>query len=155
MIKYALSLLLIGIVVFSCKKSSDKGPSKTELITSATWKYDTIAIDADKNGTPDTQVPPGYLEQCELDNTLTLKADSTGVLDEGPTKCSSTDPQTTPIHWSFKENETVLSSPDPIFGGFSGDAKINTLTSTKLEVVKEVTITGFPISVNVVLDLKH
>ena len=153
--KFVFVLLSIGLIIYSCKKSSDNSPSKTEIITSATWKYDTAAIDFNKDGKPETQIPPGTIATCKLDNIITFKKDSTGILDEGATKCTSTDPQTTAFTWYFKNNNDSLYSPNPIFGGLSGSAKVSVLTSTKLEVIKEVTITGYPGTVNVVLDLKH
>jgi len=156
MIKYALAVLLIAFVVFSCKKSSSGGSSNNnvQLVTSATWKFDTAAIDADKNGTPDTQVPAGYILPCVRDNTITFKADSTGTLDEGATKCNSTDPQTSVFRWYFKNNGDSLYSPNPIFGGLSGAVKVSVLTSTKLEVIKDYPIApGY--SVNLIVDMKH
>lgn len=156
--KYAFVLLSIGIVVLSCQKDDDKpGASKTQLITSATWKYDTVAIDGDKNGTPDTKIPSDYLDDviCSLDNTITLKSDGTGTVDEGRTKCATTDPQSFNITWAFKENETVLSSPNALFGGTSGDAKILILTDAKLRLSRELTIQGYPLPITIVLDLKH
>ena len=148
---YVFVLLSIGLIVISCKKSSDS-PSKTQLLTSATWKYDTVALDLDKDGKPDTPVPPGYIASCSLDNTITFKTDSTGTLDEGATKCNSTDPQSTTFHWYFK-NDNTLYSPDPIFGGLSGDVTVSVLTSTRLEVIKLYSVSGT--SVNVILDMKH
>ena len=153
MIKYAFVVLSIGFVVFSCQKDKDKGQSKTELLTSATWRYDTVAIDYNKDGKPDMPVPASAIDACNFDNTITFKTDSTGILDEGANKCSG-NAQTTTFKWWFKENETVLYSPDPIFGGLSGDAKITVLTSSKLEVIKEMTVPVLG-SVNVVLDMKH
>ena len=155
MIKYAIAFLLIGFVVFSCKKSSSGGSSNsnTQLITSATWKYDTATLDVNKDGKPDLPVPPGTILSCQQDNTITFKADSTGILDEGATKCNAGDPQSTPFKWYFKNNGDSLYSPNPIFGGLSGSVKVSTLTSTKLEVIKEYTSSGT--SVNIILDLKH
>lgn len=155
--KLLFVLASIGFVVYSCKKDNNKSSSSnTQLITSATWKYDTVAIDRDKDGKADFQIPSGYLQACDLDNKITFKADSTGILDEGATKCSSTDPQTATFKWWFKENETILYSPDPIFTGLSsGDTKISVLTSTKLELIKELSVPPFPGTVNVILDLKH
>ena len=156
MIKYALAVLLIGLVVFSCKKSSSGGSSNnnTQLLVSAAWKFDTATIDADKNGTPDTQVPPGYILPCYRDNTITFKADSTGTLDEGATKCNAGDPQTSSFKWYFKNNGDSLYSPNPIFGGLSGAVKVSVLTATKLEVIKDYPVApGY--SVNLIVDMKH
>jgi hypothetical protein len=155
---YALVFFLIGIVSFSCQKDDDNddddNKSRTELITSATWKYDNMMVDTDKDGDADSPVPSGYLESCETDNTLTLHTGGHGVLEEGSTKCDPSDPQSTDFTWELKDNETVLSTSSPIFGSFSGDAKITVLTSSKLQLQKEITVPVLG-SVNVILDLKH
>lgn len=152
--KYVFVMLVAGGSLLGCKKNKDNNTSNTSLLTNAVWKYDTAMIDYDKNGTPDFPIPPGTIAACSLDNTVTFKSDSTGIMDEGPTKCSLTNPQSTSFTWYFKENETVLYSPDPIFGGLSGDVKIAVLNSSKLEVIKEYPVSGTT-SVNIILDLKH
>ena len=51
---YVFALVSIGFIIFSCNKDDDDKKddtsTKIQLMTSATWKYDTAAIDADKNG---------------------------------------------------------------------------------------------------------
>lgn len=156
--KYVFALLSIGFIIFGCKKDDDNnsGDEKMKLITSATWKYDTIGIDGDKNGTIDQALPPGFIDNCDKDNTITFKSDSTGTLNEGATKCNSSDPQTTSFKWWFKENATVLYTPDQIFGTsyFSGDVKIGDLSSTRLRLIKDVTYPPYG-TYTVILDLKH
>ena len=157
--KYVFALLSIGFIIFSCNKDDDNNNSgdkeKMTLITSAAWKFDTAAI-ADNSGNPVTALPPGIIQSCDKDNTITFKSDSTGVLNEGTTKCNSTDPQTTNFKWWFKENGTVLYTPDDIFGSgsFTGDFKLLELSATRLRVLKEVTVSPYP-TTNVVLYLKH
>jgi len=152
--KYLFAVAVIGLALFSCKKDKDNSSaSKVQLITSSTWKYDTAMMDSNKDGTPDGPLPAGILATCTTDNTITFKKDSTGVLDEGATKCSSTDAQSTSFTWYFKDNESVLYSPNPIFGGYSGDAKISSITDSKLVLIKEFTYSIY--TVNVILTLKH
>ena len=154
---YVLALVSIGSIILSCNKDDDDKKddlsTKIQLMTTATWKYDTAAI-GDNNGKPVSPLPAGAIDACEKDNIITFKSDSTGTLNEGASKCNSTDPQTTTFKWWFKDNGAVLYSPDPIFGGLSGDVKVIELTATKLRVTKEVTIAPYP-AVNIVLDLKH
>ena len=157
---YALALLLIGFVAFSCQKEADDngsgGKTKMDLITSAAWKYDTAAIDITGDGTTDQALPPGTIENCDRDNTITFKKDGTGTVDEGGSKCNTTDPQQTAITWQFKDNETVINIPDAIYGGISGDFKILEMTETKLRLTKQVQVTDpIPINVWVVVTLKH
>ena len=157
--KYVLALLPIGFIIYGCDKDDDKGNSEKEkiaLITSATWKYDTVGIDNNKDGKPDQALPPGFeIEKCETDNTITFKSDSTGILNEGATKCDNNDPQTTPFTWWLKENGSVLYSPNPIFSSsFDGDFKLGEVTTSRLRVIKDV---SFPLvgTKTIVLDMKH
>lgn len=148
--------LLVGCltIIYSCKK--DSGKSRTELITSAAWKYDNAAVDANMDGVADSPVPPGYLEDCDLDNTVLLNTDGSGVVDEGGTRCDPANPQTINITWAFKDNEKVINIPQTIFGSISGDAEIKILTETKLQLLKQVTVNvGVPVTANVIIDLKH
>ena len=154
-----LSSVAMALFTIGCSKDNDgnDGPSeRMQLMTSAAWKYDNAEVDitGDENG--DQPLPPGILEDCDKDNVITLNSDSTGTIDEGGTKCDVGLPQTVNITWQFKNNETVINIPENIFGNISGDAKIKTLTATKLTLVKQVQITDpIPATVNVILDLKH
>lgn len=148
--------LVSGIVLqFSCGKDDPPaGPSKTELITKAAWKYDTGGVDANKDGFVDTALPPGYVLPCNTDNTLTFSTGGTGVVDEGATKCDVADPQTRNFTWTFTAGETMINFPSVVFSGLTGDVKIKALTDTKLELMKEVNI-GAPSTVFVIISFKH
>ena len=147
-------LLGFAMVISNCKKSSS-GNSNTALLTTSAWIYDTGGIDADNNGTIDSPFPAGFIQACEIDNLISFKTDGSGVIDEGATKCNAADPQDRSFAWSLKNNNT-LNIPDSIYGVPGGDLKINTLTSTKLELEKQVQITT-PITTTVyaIIDLKH
>jgi hypothetical protein len=152
---------LLGIVVLfnvcACSKNGggEKVPTKTELISSSTWKYSTAGIDFDNNGTSDFPVPADYIKPCTTDNTLTFKSDGTGSVSEGATKCDPLDPQNVPFGWSFKNNESDINFSTAIFAGISGDAKVIELTSTKLTMSKTIVLPISPLPVNVVLFLVH
>jgi len=144
----ALTLIAVG----GCKKGS--GPkSNTQLLTQSTWKFDNAALDVDRNGTPDSPVPPGFLQSCDTDNTLTFKSDNTGVVDEGATKCDPASPQSAPFTWTFKDNDQTITFGGVSFGGLTGDVKVKTLNDTQLELHKEVTFLGT--AVNVIVYFKH
>lgn len=151
--KYFFIVAILGSLA-GCKKNDSNGPSKTELLTSSTWVFDKAGLDVNKDGFADTSVPPGYIGDCDKDNTLTFKTDGTGVLDEGASKCDPGNPQTSPFTWSFKNGETVLNFPSVILTGISGDVTIQKLTSTELDFIKEVNI-GTPTTVNVIVEMKH
>src|SRR4051794_40010009 len=100
-----LTALALGFV--SCDKNDDppQGPSKTDMVTSAAWKYDNGGADSNGDGTIDfTFEQTGVVQPCRLDNTALFKADGTGVTDEGATKCNTTDPQTAAFNWNFLNN---------------------------------------------------
>lgn len=156
--KYVLSALAIGFIIYGCKKDDDDKDvtkERVQFITSATWKYDTVGIDTNKDGKPDQPLTGVSLEKCDTDNTITFKSDSTGLLSEGATKCSASDPQNTPFTWYFKEKGTVLYTPDQIFGnGITGDFRVGEITTSRLRVIKDIT---YPLlgTYTIVLDLKH
>jgi len=138
------------IAIFSCKKSSDSSSqSKTTLATQSSWKIQSVGADINKDGTVDSDVT-GQLQACQTDNIYTLKTDGTGTVDEGAAKCSSTDPQTSAITWSFKSNETIFSGN---LGFFSGDANISTLNATNFVLWKDTTLSSIPM--RMYLTFKH
>jgi hypothetical protein len=139
---------LIGLAVAACKKD-DNGKSATiaQLLTSSTWKYDTIMIDLDKNGTADRPVPSGYIPACQLDNTITFKSDLTGITDEGATKCNDSLPQSTPFTWVLKNGDSTLTITGNSDVQLNGDIVIKSITNTSMVLIKNVTITN-PITIN-------
>ena len=106
-----VSFLSAVLILGSCQKddSTDPAPkTKTELITLKAWKYNDAKIDTDNNGTGDQPIPAGVLEACQTDNNITFVVGGSGTIDEGPTKCDATDPQSVPFTWSFTSNETMI-----------------------------------------------
>jgi hypothetical protein len=157
--KYVLSVLAIGFIIYGCKKDDDDDKDVTKervlLVTSSTWKYDTVGLETNKDGKPDQPLTGITLLPCDTDNTITFKSDSTGTLSEGATKCNSSDPNTTPFTWYFKEKGTILYTPNDVFGnGYTGDFKVGEITTSRLRVIKDVTAPPFG-TFTVVLDLKH
>jgi hypothetical protein len=149
------SLFLAIVVAVSCKKDDDDQPQTTaELITSTTWRIDTIAFDMDKNGTIDMQVPGG-LDSCELDNTLSFSTDSTGVFDEGATRCDVADPQSTPFAWSLSSDEKTLTITGSLPGELEGDVNILAVSRDSL-VLSKLISQDFPtqFSANLILKLQ-
>jgi hypothetical protein len=158
--KYTLLLFTVGFIIYGCHKDNDNDSNNNQtdvqLITSATWKYDTVGLDTDKDNKPDSPIPAGYgVDACDRDNTATFKSDSTGILNEGAIKCNVGDPQTTNFQWWFKDNGATLYTPDAIFGSsFTGDFKVGELSATRLRLLKDVSVPPFG-TYTIVLDLKH
>ena len=151
-----LFLALFALSVYSCSKDDDDDDPVTnvELISSSAWKFDTAGIDANGDGTIDAPIPDDMLESCDTDNTILFRTDGTGTIDEGPTKCDDANPQSVGFTWAFKNNETVINFTDTLFGGLTGDVTIRRLTSSELELAKQVNV-GLPIEIPVIVRLKH
>jgi len=154
--KYLVGIIMIGSLFFqsSCSKDEDSGPSNTELIASAAWKYNNSGADVNNDGFIDAAVPPGYILDCDKDNTLTFKNDGTGTLDEGANKCDPSSPQTSVFTWTFSNAETFINISIPVMTGFNGSLEILKLTSTELNLSKQVSIGGTA-PIFVVVELKH
>lgn len=113
---HGLLMVLVLFTVASCQKSgensSNSSKSKTQLLTQKTWKIvaHTVnpPVDINGDGTADSDVYATVYESCNKDDIYTFKSDGSGMVDEGPTKCDDTDPQSTAIQWLFKSNETVI-----------------------------------------------
>lgn len=154
-----LSLLSTLLILGSCQKDDSTNTTtktKTELITLKAWKYNDAKIDADNNGTGDQAIPAGVIEPCQTDNAITFTTNGSGTVDEGPTKCDATDPQSIPFTWSFTNNETTLNFSSPLFAGFGGDFKIISLTETELVISQLVSILPPPLpSVTIIASFKH
>jgi hypothetical protein len=148
-------LVTVGFcILYSCSKSnSSTTKTKAQLLTQSVWKYDTAGIDANNDGVIDAALPPGYVQACSKDNLLTFNSDSTGLVDEGPTKCDTSSPQSTAFTWSFNTTQTSITSTSTLFAGVGGDFTINVLNETQLHLGKSVTVSG--ITVNLAIYLKH
>lgn len=156
-LKQLLSSFAIFLIAASCQKSEDNidnDTSKMALLTKAAWKYEDAGLDLNKDGVKDTELPPGFVLACDKDNVLTFKSDGTGTLDEGASKCDQANPQTSAFTWSFKNDETVINFSDQLFSGIEGDITLKSLTSTRMEILKEVSV-GASQSVNAIVILKH
>jgi hypothetical protein len=92
--------------------------SKTELLTGS-WKL----TDAVSGGSNVFSQQPA----CSKDDVFTFLANGTATIDEGPTKCSTTDPQTRTTTWRWGANETELIVDNDI-------AKLISLTETTLVI---------------------
>ncbi|MBO6517082.1 MAG: hypothetical protein JJ975_11080 [Bacteroidia bacterium] len=122
----AIAGLFVGLVGCSDEGAEPtpepKAKTNMELITEGSWRVEdgTISpsIDIDIQGNTITVnnywdllaiQGGGQVMDCDKDNIMILKSDSSVVLDEGPTKCDANDPQTQDGgKWHFMDNETKL-----------------------------------------------
>ncbi|MBI1305220.1 MAG: hypothetical protein GC181_01250 [Bacteroidetes bacterium] len=129
-------IAVFAIVFYSCKDDeTDTTPTPTDttnygMITKAEWRLDSgiisPSIDIEIAGNKITvnnywdllsYAGGGQVLDCDKDNRMICKTDSSVVMDEGPTKCDSGDPQTTDGgKWYLSDNETKIT-----FTSFPGD----------------------------------
>ncbi len=152
-----LALPLIGLAIFSCKKEESKSETtKTDILVQQSWKFDNAGLDIDKNGAIDNPLPGDLTPSCLTDNTVSFAKDGTGTVDEGAERCDPADPQTSTFNWNFTDNETYINiSGNAITGTNGGKFKILELSNTKFSLSKDTTFPGVPLSVTVIVNLKH
>jgi len=109
-----LSLLSTTFLFSACNKD-DELITKTDLLTSSSWKLTAEIIDPgfptfdnEGNITGSTNDLFARMDDCSKDNTFSFNTDKTLIMDEGATKCESTAPQKTAGSWSFNSDETTL-----------------------------------------------
>ncbi len=126
-------LSIIGLVIggiSSCKKESTteqvtptpvKTPTKTELLTSKSWKMTALTIAPDMMGMTDLYAE---MDDCEKDNTMKFNADANKslILDMGGKKCDMSEPQSKSETWSLSADETTLTAGTTIYTIISVDA---------------------------------
>jgi len=148
-------LVLFSAAIFSCGKDDPKpeaAETKTDVLTKASWKYESAFIDANRDGTTDFPIPPGFFDDCVLDNTVTFAANGTGVVSEGTDVCSGA-PATTNISWNFADSEKALVIGNGSIAGVGGQLKIVELSANRLTLSKDTVSLGT--NVAVVVSLKH
>jgi hypothetical protein len=158
-----LFLFLIPALLVYMSTGCSKGSSSNNnnppmdanmtLITQAAWIYDTAGVGSDNSGTIVYPIPAGVIKDCQKEDTLYFKSNGTGVEDQGPLKCDTTNTSPIPFTWSFNTGENMITSSDSLFSGFGGSITITSLTSTQLHLLKQVTVSNVPVIVD--LYLKH
>ncbi len=105
----AMCGLLATLSMTSCEKDKDK-PDNSEVLTGGPWKLTAFTSDPafDWFGTPVTNLYAQF-PACIKDDLTVFKTSGTVNFDEGPSKCETTDPQTTSGTWAFSTDEKVLS----------------------------------------------
>jgi hypothetical protein len=152
-IPFTAACILLGMA-WGCKKSSSSSSSSANvnLITSSAWKYDTSGIDLDEDGKIDNfDITDTIIKSCQKDDLFTFNKDSTGIIDEGPTKCNVADAQTDPLAWEFTNNDKVLNVTSNTL--LNGNLNILSLTATGFVLYKDTTYLG--LSFRYLISLKH
>lgn len=135
----SLAIIAIGFLVTTgCKKDKKPdqppAPTKTELITKASWKFDhASALGQDVSSS---------VNACFKDNIATFSTTGNMELDEATSVCSPSYAGT--YTWVFQSNETVVHLSAPIFTGGSSDFTLVSINATNMVLSQVMTVGGFP-----------
>lgn len=99
---YAL-LASLAVLTFSACKKEDK-ISKTELLTSGSWKVSSQVTTKGSSSTDDYK----EMKDCEKDDYITFKTNGSVEYNAGTIKCWEDEDQVETSEWKFSENETTL-----------------------------------------------
>ena len=92
----------------SCKKDEPgKSVSKTDLLTTGSWKMVAYQVDDNGDGVFESDIFSQF-DACFTDNFYTFKANGQFEMNEGAAKCDDTDPQTDVRGWQFTQDEKNL-----------------------------------------------
>jgi hypothetical protein len=151
-------LALTATALSACKKDSDTTPSRTELLTGREWhitaETETV-MRTPVGGSPTPVVFDRYagMPACERDNIHKFNVNKSRVIDEGLSKCLSTDPQSSTSTWDFTSDQTKMLLPNLASPATSIEVDIVELTASTLRLrvdlsgkntdVVETTFTAF------------
>ena len=113
-ISFRVLVTMLGAVALlsttSCNNDDDAAPDKAKLLTGGSWQMTAMTVEPaiDWFGTPVKNVFP-QLPACVRDDLAIFKTNGTVNYDEGASKCSPNDPQTTTGTWAFNTDQTILS----------------------------------------------
>jgi hypothetical protein len=106
-----LSFLLLSLIALgACKKDGENTPSasRTDLLTAKKWRVSSLTYTAISVGKITTTDEYALEQACHRDDFYKFNTDKTLVADEGATKCSASDTQTSTQNWDFNSDQTNL-----------------------------------------------
>ena len=103
-----VTTVILFTITIGCKKDDDDiAASKKEILINGSWKINAAVSDEDGDGTYETN---NYLDfdACSTDDYYIFHNDGKLEINEGPSKCDLSDPQTISLNWQLANNETIL-----------------------------------------------
>ncbi|OSZ79485.1 hypothetical protein CAP35_14910 [Chitinophagaceae bacterium IBVUCB1] len=158
--KIGVMLLTAVVFVSACKKDKDDNnnvtpaPAKTkkDFLVEGKWQITSMPTTYTVLGFTQSANFYDSLDACEKDDFSTFASSGKVMTDQGPTKCSSSDPQVDSTEsWSLNSDFTKFTY------GTSGvfDVQELTETSMKLYQVVDSSFGGFPINVKTTIIFKN
>jgi len=138
-------LLALVVLLGACKKKNDDndnvstGPSS--ILKTGSWRLSASTSVIENPAPVGNQTVDLYAmaPACETDNTFKYNNDNSITVDEGPTKCSASDPQTeTGGTWTLSNNDTKF---DLSYQGTNLSGDVVTINNSTF-VLKYVTYFG-------------
>lgn len=142
--------LLVAAALGACRKKDDVAPvdSQTGFLTAKNWRETaettTTVINGGAATTEDTYAA---LSACKRDDFAKFNTDNSYVGDEGPTKCSTSAPQTQVGKWSFNSDRTKLTLTDPTNPNTNKTFDLVELSATTMRLRESGTFTSGGITV--------
>jgi len=125
----------LGVATLGCSKKKEEtpAPSKTDLLTDKNWITTAFTV------SPGIVFPGGatvtdiYAQRapCDRDDFIRFEKPNVFKNDEGATKCTQTDPQTTTGTWVFNGDQSIITVTQQ--GSTPQSLNINELTDTSLK----------------------
>ena len=138
--KVLVSCAALCLIVASCKKK-EGDPSRTDMLTNGKWRMTALKATTTILGTDTTADLFATFDDCEKDDLTIFRSDKHLISDEGATKCVASNPQQTDEGtWNLTESDTKL----VMLGGMEGTYKINSISSSNLQLQRDTTVFGFP-----------
>ncbi len=132
---HMLLTIFILVCFTACKKEAAKSQKNVDLISKQNWTLTSLRWNTNNGPWVDglSTVPA-----CQKDNQTTFHSNYTYTLEEGPTKCNSSDPQIFDNGtWSFASNETKLVTSNN--GYLYTSVDITLLDESNLQTIKRDT----------------
>lgn len=103
-------LILTLVMVFSaCKKDKESISDNTiTTLQNKNWKISALTVTPGFSGQGTDDLYNTSMEVCEQDNLFRFNAGNVFILDEGPTKCDPTDPQSETGTWNYNASTSTL-----------------------------------------------
>jgi hypothetical protein len=148
-----LSLLfLAALALGSCKKDNENSPStpsKTDLLTSKSWRPTAASISVTVAGTTTSL---GNLDACSADDFFKFSTDKSMVHDEGATKCDPADPQMEKGTWDMpSDSKLTITPPSSSSSLVDGTFDVKELTATDMHLTSTQTQSGASYTIDVTM----
>lgn len=99
--KTPTAVFFLILLFASCKKTKDSTDTlaeKTGFLTAGVWHFTGYTRN---DGIGSVVVTYSSLPACRQDDLRSFNNNGTGEVNEGPTKCNSSDPQSSAVQWNF------------------------------------------------------